>query len=75
MPPILPSPALHHRDTDIGALQAADEAPVTVGIVNPRLGTFVECPLDRLAEDIAGVSANGLLQQIIFDVSGAEVSL
>lgn len=56
-------------------MAAADEAPVTVGIVNPRLGTFVECPLDRLAEDIAGVSGNGLLQQIIFDVSGAEVSL
>jgi hypothetical protein len=58
------------------ALMAADsQAPVTVGVVNPRLGTFVECPLDRLAVDISGLGANSLLQQIIFDVSAAEVSL
>jgi hypothetical protein len=56
-------------------MAAADQAPVTVGIVNPRLGTFIECPLDRLAEDIAGVPANSLLQQIIFDISSAEISL
>ncbi len=56
-------------------MSAAEEAPVTVGVVNPRLGTFVEAPLDRLAEDIAGVPANRLLQQIIFDISAAEISL
>jgi hypothetical protein len=55
-------------------MAAADEAPVTVGVVNPRLGTFVECPLDRLAEDIAGLPANRLLQQIIFDISASEIS-
>jgi hypothetical protein len=54
---------------------AAGAAPVTVGIVNPRLGTFVECTMDRLTDDIAGVSPNRLLQQIIFDVSAAEISL
>ncbi len=56
-------------------MAAADEAPVTVGVVNPRLGTFIESPIDRLAEDIAGVPANELLQRVIFDISAAGISL
>ncbi len=58
------------------ALMAADDVPpATVGIINPRLGTFVECAFDAMALDISGLHGDELLQQIIFDISVAEVSL
>ncbi len=58
------------------ALMAASGAsPDVVGLVNPRLGTYFECRTDELAIDVAGLTANELLQQIIFDVSAVELSL
>jgi hypothetical protein len=58
------------------ALMAADQRPpVIVGLVNPRLGTFFECTVDDLCMDVAGVHADELLQQIVFDISAAEISL
>jgi len=58
------------------ALMGADsEAPHIVGLVNPRLGTYFECTIDELAMDAAGVPADELLQDIVFEVSSAEISL
>jgi hypothetical protein len=39
------------------------------------VGTYFDSAVDALAMDVAGMPASGLLQQIIFDVSTAEVSL
>lgn len=56
-------------------MSASGTAPDVVGLVNPRLGTYSEFRMDELAIDTAGVTGNELLQQIIFDVSTAEISL
>jgi hypothetical protein len=55
-------------------LSAADETPERIGLVNPRLGTFVEWSPDELSQDIAGVPGSELLHQIVFDISEAGVS-
>jgi hypothetical protein len=58
------------------ALMAADgTAPQRVGLVNPRLGIYFESTADELTMDTAGMPAEELLQQIIFDISATEVSL
>lgn len=58
------------------ALMSADgNAPRAVGLVNPRRGTFFECTMSELAMDTAGLGGDELLQQIIFDVSAAEISM
>jgi hypothetical protein len=56
-------------------MSAEGDAPDAVGLVNPRRGTFFECTVAELAMDTAGLSADELLQQIVFDISTSEVSL
>lgn len=56
-------------------LSAQGEAPATLGIVNPRLGTFFESSTNAITLDTGGLTADELFQQITFDVSAAETSL
>jgi hypothetical protein len=56
-------------------LFAAGDAPQLVGLVNPRLGTYFEVPVSELSMDVAGLDADELLQQLIFDIASAEISL
>lgn len=56
-------------------MSAAEDAPGAVGLVNPRRGTFFECTMAELALDISGLGADELLQQLVFDVSAADISL
>lgn len=55
-------------------MNAEGDAPGAVGLVNPRRGTFFECTMTELAMDTAGLSADELLQRIVFDVSATEIS-
>jgi len=59
-----------------GALLTAEgRPPTTVGLVNPRRGTFYECLIESLSIAVSGLHADDLLQRIIFDVSATEISL
>jgi len=49
--------------------QAVGSPPRHIGLVNPRLGTFVEWRLNDLCLDIAGNPVDDVLQQIVTDVS------
>lgn len=54
---------------------AQERRPSVVGLVNPRLGIYVECDVDELTMDTAGVPASELLDRIVFEVTAGEVSL